>query len=51
MTRALLDPRARMLLDQKVERGVPPEAFARFIRLDIAHWTRLARERKIDLDA
>jgi hypothetical protein len=51
MTRALLDPQARTPLDQVVERGAPPEAFARFIREDIARWTRLARERKIDLDA
>jgi tripartite-type tricarboxylate transporter receptor subunit TctC len=28
-----------------------PEAFATFIREDIARWTRIARERKIDLDA
>ena len=28
-----------------------PEAFGRFIREDIARWTQLARERKIDLDA
>ena len=28
-----------------------PEAFGQFIREDIARWTRLARERKIDLDA
>jgi tripartite-type tricarboxylate transporter receptor subunit TctC len=28
-----------------------PEAFAAFIREDIARWTRIARERKIDLDA
>ena len=27
-----------------------PEAFGRFIREDIARWTQLARERKIDLD-
>ncbi len=28
-----------------------PEAFGQFIREDIARWTKLARERKIDLDA
>ena len=28
-----------------------PEAFARFIREDIERWTKLARERKIDLDS
>ena len=28
-----------------------PDAFAQFIREDIARWTRLARERKIDLDS
>jgi tripartite-type tricarboxylate transporter receptor subunit TctC len=28
-----------------------PEVFAAFIRADIARWTALARERKIDLDA
>ena len=28
-----------------------PGAFADFIRADIARWTALARERKIDLDA
>jgi tripartite-type tricarboxylate transporter receptor subunit TctC len=27
------------------------EAFARFIREDIARWTKIARDRKIDLDA
>jgi tripartite-type tricarboxylate transporter receptor subunit TctC len=28
-----------------------PDAFSRFIREDLARWTRIARERKIDLDA
>ncbi len=28
-----------------------PQAFTQFIREDIARWTKLARERKIDLDA
>jgi tripartite-type tricarboxylate transporter receptor subunit TctC len=28
-----------------------PDAFAAFVREDIARWTRIARERKIDLDA
>jgi hypothetical protein len=28
-----------------------PEAFGQFIREDIARWTKLARDRKIDLDA
>ena len=28
-----------------------PEAFGQFIRADIARWTAIARERKIDLDA
>jgi tripartite-type tricarboxylate transporter receptor subunit TctC len=28
-----------------------PEAFASFIRADIARWTTIARDRKIDLDA
>ena len=28
-----------------------PDAFAQFIREDIARWTKLARDRKIDLDA
>jgi tripartite-type tricarboxylate transporter receptor subunit TctC len=28
-----------------------PDAFARYIREDIARWTRLARERKIELDS
>ncbi len=28
-----------------------PDAFARFIREDIERWTKLARERKIDLDS
>ena len=28
-----------------------PEAFAQFIREDIARWTKVARDRKIDLDA
>jgi tripartite-type tricarboxylate transporter receptor subunit TctC len=28
-----------------------PEAFAAFIRADIARWTKIARDRKIDLDA
>jgi tripartite-type tricarboxylate transporter receptor subunit TctC len=27
------------------------EQFSQFIRSDIARWTRVARERKIDLDA
>jgi tripartite-type tricarboxylate transporter receptor subunit TctC len=28
-----------------------PETFAQFVREDIARWTQVARERKIDLDA
>jgi tripartite-type tricarboxylate transporter receptor subunit TctC len=28
-----------------------PDAFGRYIRADIARWTAIARERKIDLDA
>jgi tripartite-type tricarboxylate transporter receptor subunit TctC len=28
-----------------------PEQFAAFVREDIARWTRVARDRKIDLDA
>jgi tripartite-type tricarboxylate transporter receptor subunit TctC len=28
-----------------------PDAFGQFMREDIARWTRIARERKIDLDA
>ena len=28
-----------------------PEQFAQYIRADIARWTRVARERHIDLDA
>jgi hypothetical protein len=28
-----------------------PDAFGQFIREDIARWTKIARDRKIDLDA
>jgi tripartite-type tricarboxylate transporter receptor subunit TctC len=28
-----------------------PEAFGQFIREDIARWTKVAKDRKIDLDA
>ncbi len=31
--------------------SMTPQAFTQFIREDIARWTKLARERKIDLDA
>jgi tripartite-type tricarboxylate transporter receptor subunit TctC len=31
--------------------AMTPQAFTQFIREDIARWTKLARERKIDLDA
>ncbi|MEI6762189.1 MAG: tripartite tricarboxylate transporter substrate binding protein [Betaproteobacteria bacterium] len=30
---------------------MPPEKFAQFMRADIARWTKLAQDRKIDLDA
>ena len=31
--------------------SMSPESFAQFMRADIARWTKLAQDRKIDLDA
>jgi tripartite-type tricarboxylate transporter receptor subunit TctC len=45
------DLRDRLSAEAVEPQPMTPEAFARFIREDIARWTRLARERKIDLDA
>jgi tripartite-type tricarboxylate transporter receptor subunit TctC len=45
------DLRDRLAAEAVEPQPMTPEAFAQFIREDIARWTRLARERKIDLDA
>jgi len=45
------DLRDRLSAEAVEPQPMTPEAFARFIREDIARWTKLARERKIDLDA
>jgi tripartite-type tricarboxylate transporter receptor subunit TctC len=45
------DLRERLSAEAVEPQPMTPEAFAQFIREDIARWTRLARERKIDLDA
>jgi tripartite-type tricarboxylate transporter receptor subunit TctC len=45
------DLRERLAAEAVEPQPMSPEAFAQFIREDIARWTRLARERKIDLDA
>ncbi len=45
------DLRDKLAAEAVEPQPMAPEAFAQFIREDIARWTRLARERKIDLDA
>jgi tripartite-type tricarboxylate transporter receptor subunit TctC len=44
------DLRERLAAEAVEPMPMSPEAFGRFIRADIARWTRLARERKIELD-
>ncbi len=44
------DLRERLAAEAVEPQAMTPEAFAQFIREDIGRWTRLARERKIDLD-
>jgi tripartite-type tricarboxylate transporter receptor subunit TctC len=45
------DLRDRLAAEAVEPSPMTPEAFAQFIREDIARWTKLARARKIDLDA
>jgi tripartite-type tricarboxylate transporter receptor subunit TctC len=45
------DLRDRLSAEAVEPTPMTPEAFLAFIRADIARWTALARERKIDLDA
>ena len=45
------DLRERLSAEAVEPSPMTPEAFTSFIRADIARWTALARERKIDLDA
>jgi tripartite-type tricarboxylate transporter receptor subunit TctC len=45
------DLRDRLSAEAVEPMPMAPDAFAAYIREDIARWTRLARERKIDLDA
>ena len=49
----LVGPDLRDRLSAEAVEPMPmaPDAFAQFIRADIARWTRLARERKIELDS
>lgn len=44
------DMRDKLAAEAVEPQPMTPEAFARFIREDIARWTKLARERKIELD-
>ena len=45
------DLRDKLSAEAVEPQPMTPDAFATFIREDIARWTKLARERKIDLDA
>ena len=45
------DLRDRLAAEAVEPSPMTPEAFGQFIREDIARWTQLARDRKIDLDA
>ena len=45
------DLRDKLSAEAVEPQPMSPDAFATFIREDIARWTQLARERKIDLDA
>lgn len=45
------DLRDRLAAEAVEPLPMAPEAFAAYIKEDIARWTRIARERKIDLDA
>jgi tripartite-type tricarboxylate transporter receptor subunit TctC len=45
------DLRDRLSAEAVEPMPMSPEAFAAYIKADIARWTALARERKIDLDA
>jgi tripartite-type tricarboxylate transporter receptor subunit TctC len=45
------DLRDKLAAEAVEPQPMTPEAFAAYIRQDIARWTTLARERKIDLDA
>jgi tripartite-type tricarboxylate transporter receptor subunit TctC len=46
-----VDLRERLSAEAVEPMPMSPEVFGAFIRADIARWTALARERKIDLDA
>jgi tripartite-type tricarboxylate transporter receptor subunit TctC len=45
------DLRDRLSAEAIEPQAMSPDAFAQFIREDIARWTKIARDRKIDLDA
>jgi tripartite-type tricarboxylate transporter receptor subunit TctC len=45
------DMRDRLAAEAVEPMPMTPEAFGQFMRADIARWTRLARDRKIELDA
>lgn len=45
------DLRERLAAEAVEPQPMVPAAFVAYIRADIARWTRIARERKIDLDA
>ena len=45
------DLRERLSAEAVEPMPMTPEAFGRFIRADIARWTALAKEKKIDLDS
>jgi tripartite-type tricarboxylate transporter receptor subunit TctC len=52
INKALASPALQQRLSGEAIDPMPmaPEQFGRFIQADIAHWTALARERKISLD-
>jgi tripartite-type tricarboxylate transporter receptor subunit TctC len=45
------DLRERLSAEAVEPSPMSPDAFGQFIRADIARWTKIARDRKIDLDA
>jgi len=45
------DLREKLAAEAVEPMPMAPPAFARYIAADIARWTKLARERKIDLDS
>ena len=46
-----VDLRDRLAAEAVEPQPMTPEAFAAYIKADIARWTAIAKDRKIDLDA